>query len=119
MVRHDGSWITDWTVHLPDSFWWLAGVLLTFDVVYSLVRLVKNHWSTALRLTTVINNLVWLAMLSYVLMQPRLLSLSNQASAEIEGLLPIMNTAVRGVLIFICAILVWEIATHTWRLVKK
>lgn len=119
MIRHDGIWITGWTVLLPTWFWLAAGALLVFDVGFCLVRLMRGFWSKKLRLTTIVTNLLWISLLLYGIAQPQLLSIQEQVSTDILELLPMANRALDGVLAVICLILTWEMLTHIWRLVRK
>lgn len=116
MIRHDGEWISDWSVNLPDSFWWLAGLLLAFDIVFAVYRLTRNLWSRKLRLTTIVMQVFWLAILLYAIVQPDLLNVQN---AEVEPFLPIIDKAVRGTLLIIMLVIAWDTLSHVWRLLKR
>ena len=116
VIRLDGEWITGWTTSLPDGFWVAAAILLVFDVAYSLFRLTRPAWSRRMRLTTIISSLAWLALLGFAIAQPELLAPESSVPDKIQELLPIANKAIRGILAVICAILVWDILTHAWRL---
>jgi len=116
MIRHDGEWISDWSVNLPDSFWWLAGLLLAFDIVFAVYRLTRNLWSRKLRLTTIVMQVFWLAILLYAIVQPDLLNVQN---AEVEPFLPIIDKTVRGTLLIIMLVVAWDTLSHVWRLLKR
>jgi hypothetical protein len=116
MIFHDGEWITGWTISLPDGFWVAAAVMLVFNVAFSLFRLTRPLWSRPMRLTTIVSNLLWLALLGFAIAQPDLLAVDNSVPDKIQGLMPITNAAVRGLLSVVFAILAWEILVHAWRL---
>ena len=117
VIRHGGVWITEWAIHLPAWFWMVVGAMLVFDVAYCLLRLMRVYWSKQLRLTTIITNVLWIALLAFSIAQPELLSFQDPVPAEFPDFLPIVNKILIVTLVFICIILAWETLTHTWRLV--
>ena len=91
VIRHGGVWITEWIIHLPAWFWMVVGALLVFDLAYCLLRLMRVYWSKQLRLTTIITNVLWIAVLAFAIAQPELLSFQDPVPAEFPNLLPIVN----------------------------
>lgn len=116
MVRHDGQWIRDWSVNLPDAFWYIAGTMLVFDIGFSLYRLSRSIWTRRLRLVTVVSNILWIALLGVAISQPELLSVEQESVSEF---LPIFNKAAKGSLLVACLIIAWDTLSHSWRLLKK
>ena len=116
MIRYDGEWISDWTVNLPDLFWWVAGLFLVFDIGFGVYRLTRNLWTRNLRLITVVTQAAWLALLSYAIIQPDLLAVQ---SADAAQFLPIFEKAVRGSLLVIMLVVAWDTLRHVWRLLRR
>ena len=115
-VRHDGEWITDFTVNLPDAAWLIMGLLLAFDIAYSLYRLGRRLWTPRLRLLTVANNVAWLVLLAFVVSQPDLVTVGHEGASEF---LVIVDKAFRGGLLVVFAIVAWDTVTHAWRLFRR
>ena len=115
-VRHNGEWIHDWVVNLPSWFWVLAGIMLVFDIGFSLYRLMRSHWSRNLRLVTIVSNVLWLGLLGYAVGQADLLTVANESAREY---LVFFERAAKGGLLVACAIIAWDTLTHVWRLVRK
>ena len=82
MVSHDGAWIRDWVISLPDWVWPLAGLLLVIDIVFSIYRLTRSLWTRNMRLITVVTQLIWIALLAYVASQSGFLSTQNAEAAN-------------------------------------
>jgi hypothetical protein len=115
-IRVDGSWSGDWVLQLPGWFWIAAGALLVFDIAYSLLRLTRNLWTAPLRLASVVTNVLWISLLGYAIAQPQLVAIAGDMPEQVTNLLPIVDRAVSGVLLVICAIVAWDTVTHVWRL---
>ena len=115
-VRHDGEWITGFTVNLPDAAWLVMGLLLAFDIAFSLYRLGRRLWTPRLRLLTVANNVAWLVLLAYVVFQPGLVTVGHEGAAEF---LVIVEKAFKGGLLVAFAIVAWDTLTHAWRLLRR
>lgn len=113
MVRHDGEWIRDWAVNLPDWLWLLAGLLLVTDIVFSVYRLTRSLWTRNMRLITVVTQVFWIALLAYAASQSGFLSVQN---AEAIELLPIFENATRGFLLVAIVIIAWDTLSHARRL---
>lgn len=116
MVRHDGQWIRDWSVNLPDAFWYIAGAILVFDIGFSLYRMSRSIWTRRLRLVTVVSNILWIALLGIAISQPELLSVEQESVSEF---LPIFNKVAKGSLLIACLIIAWDTLSHSWRLLKN
>lgn len=115
LVRHDGEWVRDWVVNLPAWFWGVAVVMLAFDIVFSLYRLMRSHWSRNLRLVTVVSNVLWLGLLAYAVAQADLLSVAHESAREF---LVFFERAAKGGLLVACAIITWDTLSHLWRLFR-
>ena len=116
MVRHDGEWIRDWTVNLPDWVWLLAGLLLVIDIAFSIYRLTRTLWTRNMRLVTVVTQVLWIALLAFVAGQSGFLSVQNE---EIAQLLPIFENAMRGCLLVAIVIIAWDTVNHARRLFRS
>ena len=90
--------------------------MLVYDIGLALFRLTRNFWSPRLRLATIASNLVWIALLGFVIAQPELLSAQGASTNVSPELLEMAQNALRGILGFVCAVLAWDTATHAWRL---
>jgi hypothetical protein len=119
LIQQDGAWIEDWIVSLPPWFWWVAGGLLVFDIVFSVLRLLRTHWTSRLRLTTIATNSVWIALLLFAARQPELLKVSEPLQENLSDVLPFLDRAVRGILLTICAALAVEAIVHAIRLARQ
>jgi len=118
VVRHDDVWVDNWIVLLPDWCWMAAAGLFLFDIIYSLFRLTRNLWTRRLRLTTIATNILWLALMGVVGLQPQLLDASGSEPGAITDLVPFINRALKGILVVVMLIIAWDTASHTWRLIK-
>lgn len=118
IIGQDGVVITDWIIHVPDWFWIVLGIMLVLDIAFCLAKLISNTWSPRLRLTSILTNVAWIALLFFAASKTPLLTLPDTISAEIIDLLPIINNAIRGVLAVICIILVADTLNHGWKLLK-
>jgi hypothetical protein len=116
IIDLDGDSISYWLPNLPDWFWITVGATLVFDIAQALFRLTRNFWSPRLRLTTIALNLLWIALFGFAIAQPDLLSIQGEPANLPQNLLQIANKAIRGLLGFACAILVWDTVIHIWRL---
>lgn len=112
-VRHDGVWITDWLLGVPDWFWVALVIMFVFDIAFCLVRLSRTLWTTKLRLTTIVTNIIWIVLAGFAVAQPGLLT---SASDAVPDLVPMLNNAVRGGLIVICLIIGWDTVSHLLQL---
>jgi hypothetical protein len=112
----DGNSVSYWLIDLPDWFWIAVGAMLVFDIAHALFRLTRNFWSPRLRLTTIASNLIWIALLGFVIAQPELLSIQGEPASVPPDLLQMAKKAIRGVLGFVCALLAWDTVIHIWRL---
>lgn len=119
VVRHNDVWIEDWVILLPDWFWMAAVALFLFDIGFSLLRLTRNLWTRQLRLTTIVTNVLWLALLGFVVLQPQLLDVASSESNLIEDLIPFINRHLKIVMVVIMVIIAWDTASHTWRLLTS
>ena len=118
MVRHDGAWITGWSVNLPESIWVAIGIMLVVDIAFCIYRLVKNFWSPRLRLMSVAFNIVWMALLSYAAARTQLISLSDVESARTLDLQTLINKITHGILYIVIVVLAFDTLKHSWRLLK-
>ena len=118
LVRHNGSWVSGWVANLPNAFWVTAGILLVLDILYCIFRLVRNFWSPKLRLTSIVFNIAWMALLSYAASQSELISLGSAGAAGMEDLQVVINNVVSGSLFVVVAILALDTLNHGWRLYK-
>jgi len=116
MVRHDGAWIRDWAVSLPDWVWPLAGLLLVIDIVFSVYRLTRTLWTRNMRLITVVTQVLWIALLAFVASQSGFLSTQNEEAAQ---LLPIFENVIRGSLMVAIIIIAWDTLGHVRRLLRS
>lgn len=115
MIRHDGDWIREWTVNLPDWFWWAAGLLLVADILFSLFRLSRSVWTRSMRGVTVVMQIFWIGMLLFAVNQPGLLSVDHESAAQF---IPVIEKVARGGLVVVSAIIAWDTLVHTWRLLR-
>ena len=118
LVRHNGSWVSGWVANLPNAFWVTAGILLVLDILYCIFRLVRNFWSPKLRLTSIVFNIAWMALLSYAASQSELISLGSADAAGMEDLQVVINNVVSGSLFVVVVILAFDTLNHGWRLYK-
>lgn len=118
VVRYDDVWIEDWVILLPDWCWMAAAGLFLFDIVFSLLRLTRNLWTRRLRLTTIVENILWLALLGFMLLQPQLLGVAGSEAKETIDLMPIFNKMLKGGLVVMMVVIAWDTASHSWRLFK-
>ena len=118
VVRYDDVWAEDWVILLPDWCWMAAAGLFLFDIVFSLLRLTRNLWTRRLRQTTIAENILWLALLGFVVLQPQLLDVAGSEAKEIIDLIPLLNKMFKGGLVVMMAIIAWDTASHSWRLFK-
>ena len=119
VVRNNDVWVEDWVILLPDWFWMAAAGLFLFDIGFSLLRLTRSLWTRQLRLTTIVENILWLAILGFVVLQPQLLDVAGTEPKEITDLLPFFNTMLKRGLMVMMAIIVWDTASHIWRLLRN
>lgn len=115
MIRHDGDWIREWTVNLPEGFWLVLGLLLAFDIAFAIYRLTRTLWTSRMRLVTIVTQVVWIGLLGWAANQSGLFSVDHEAAAQF---LPVIETATRAGMLVLCAIIAWDTAVHAWRLVK-
>ena len=113
ITRHDDHWVTDWVIQLPAWGWTLVIALLVFDVGFCLFRLTRSLWSNRLRMVTIGSNVIWISMLGIAASQPGLLTTEV---TQVPDLVPFVDRILRGVLAVVCVVLVWDTATHLWRL---
>ena len=108
----------DWQEMNPGKSAAILGVfvMLVFDIAHALFRLTRNFWSPRLRLTTIASNLLWIAVLGFVIAQPELLSIKGEPTDLPQDVLQIAKNAIRGVLGFVCALLAWDTVIHIWRM---
>lgn len=116
VIRHDDTWITGWTVNLPDEIWVLLGILLVLDIGYCIYRLVRTYWTPKLRVTSIVFNIAWIALLSYVASQSNLISGSEIEVAGIENLHSLINKVTRGILYIAVLILAVDTLNHCRKL---
>ena len=64
-------------------------------------------------------NILWLALLGFVLSQPQLLDVGGSEPKAITDLMPFFNKMLKGGLFVLMAIIVWDIASHIWRLMNQ
>jgi len=117
-VRHDGVWIEDWIILLPDWLWIAAVAMFLFDIVFALFRLTCNLWTRRLRLITIGSNALWLVLLGFVILQPQLLNVAGSEPGAFSDLVPIINNVLKASLIVATVIIAWDLASHVWRLWK-
>lgn len=115
MLRHDGEWIREWTVNLPEWFWWVAGLLLVGDILFALYRLPRTLWTRPMRGITILMQVLWIGLLLFAAGQPDLLAVDHDSATQF---LPIIEKATRGGLLVACAIIAWDTLVHAWRLFK-
>jgi len=115
-IGHDGDWVADWTINLPVWTWWVAGILLAFGVVFSLYRLGQSFWTRRLRAITVGENLLWLALLAFVVTRPELLTTTHDGGADF---VVFVERALKGGLSVMMAIIGWDTLKHGWRLIRR
>lgn len=119
VVRYDGVWVEDWLILIPDWCWMAAAGLFLFDMGFSLLRLTRNLWTRGLRLTTIVENMLWLALLGFVVLQPQLLDVTGSEPPVITDLMPYFNKMLKGGLMVMMAIITWDTASHGWRLFNR
>jgi hypothetical protein len=115
-IRHDSDWVVDWTLNVPDWTWWAAGILLAFGVVFSLYRLSQPFWTRSLRWITVGENLLWLALLAFVVTRPELLTTTHDGGADF---VVFVERALKGGLSVIMVIIGWDTVKHAWQLIRR
>lgn len=115
MIRHDGVWAEALTVNLPLMYWWVLGLVLVFDIVFALHLLRRTLWTTRLRLVKIGNNLVWIALLAYAVVQPALLTVEHPSAGEF---MPLVHNAARGFLMVTMALTAWDLLSHVRRIVR-
>ena len=116
LVRHDGTWLTGWDLAVPEALIWTAGAFFAFDIGFAVLRLTRTLWTRALRVTTIVTNLAWIALLAYTATFDPLLTLTvtTPETQDVLGL----DRVVHGVLAVICLILAVDALTHLWRLIR-
>ena len=119
VVSHNGVWIEDSVVLLPDWFWMAAAGMFLFDIGFSLLRLTRNLWTRRLRLITIGTNFLWLAMLGFVVAQPQLLDVAGFEPGVVTDLIPSINRAMKVGLIVVMVIVAWDAASHIWRVLNS
>ena len=112
----DSDSVGYWRIDFPDWFWIAVGVMLVFDIAFAVYRLTRNFWSPRLRMTTIVSNLLWIALLGFAIAQGDQLSIQGQPPKLSPDLLELTRNVFRGLLGFICAVLAWDTVTHIWRL---
>ena len=115
VVRHDGDWISGWSMNLPDALWIIAGLMAAFDIAFSLYRLGRTLWTPRLRMVTIAGNVVWLALLAHAVTLPGLLSVEHESAAQF---LSLAEKAFKGGLMVAIALIAWETLSHAWRLLR-
>lgn len=116
MVRHDGVWVREWSVNLPEWFWWAAGLLLAADILFALFRLTRSLWTRPMRGVKIVMQMLWIGMLLFAARQPDLLSVDHETAAQF---LPLIEKATRGGLLVACAVIAWDTLVHAWRLGRR
>lgn len=116
VVRHDGQWVSEFSLNVPELAWWAAGLLFAFDIAFSLYRLGRTLWTRRLRLVTVASNLLWLVLLTYVVTRPELLATAHE---DAETFLVFVEKALKGGLLVAVAIVAWETLSHAWKLLQR
>jgi len=119
VVQHNDVWIENWGILLPDWCWAAAVALFLFDIGFSLLRLTRNLWTRQLRLTTIVTNVLWLALLGFVVLQPQLLDIAGSESNKINDLMPFFNRGLKVALMVMMVIIAWDTASHIWRLLTS
>ena len=115
LIRHDGVWVSEWTVNLPGWFWLAAGLLLVFDIVFALDRLRRAFWTNRMRLVKIVTQLAWIGLLAFAASQAGLLSAEHEAVSEFT---PLIEKGARAGLLVVCTIIAWDTLVHAWRLAK-
>jgi len=117
-IDQDHPWYGDWMIQLPDWCWMAAAALFVFDIGFSLLRLTRRLWTSRLRLTSILTNLLWIALLGFIALQPQLLDVTGPVTDAITDIKPALNRALKLSLVVLVAIVLWDTATHTWRLLN-
>lgn len=119
VIRHDNMLIEGWVLNLPGASLGLAVALALFDAAYALVRLKRAYWSVRLRWISIIGNLAWIALLTWVALHGPVLSLPEPLASEVPAALAFVNRVVSGVLAVVCVVLAFEVLEHGWRLYRE
>lgn len=119
VINSDHPWYGDWVVLIPDWCWIAAAALFVFDIAFSLLRMTRKLWTSQLRLTTLVTNILWLALIGFIALQPQLLDVSGPVTKTITDLIPSLNRALKISLVVAAAIILWDTAIHSWRLLNR
>ena len=102
LLRHDGEWIQDWSVNLPDWFWVIIVCLLVIDIVFAVYRLRRTLWTRTMRMVTIATQACWIVLLAYAASQPDLLSVEHEEHVHVGEALQLIQ-AVREMLLHLDA----------------
>jgi len=119
VINHNDVWIKEWVILLPDWCWVAAVALLIFDIGFSLFRMTRNLWTSRLRLTTVVTNALWLALLGFIISQSPLLDVASSSTKTITDLMPLLNKVLKGGLMVVLLIITWDTLNHIRHLLKQ
>ena len=110
--------IIDWSILLPDWFWVVLVAMLMFDLVFCIVRLSRHYWTKSLRLTTIGTNIIWLAILVFVLSNSQIIDATAHEAIVDANLIKVINLVLKSVLLGAIIIISWETITHIRRVFK-
>jgi hypothetical protein len=111
-------WYGDWLVLVPDWCWVAMATLFVFEIGFSLLRMTRRLWTSRLRLTKILTNILWVALLGFIALQPQLLDVTGPVTETITDVKPVIDRALKLGLAVVVAIVLWDTAIHTWRLLK-
>ena len=118
VIRHNDVWYDAWVLSLPDWCWMAVVALFIFDIGFSLLRMTRELWTSGLRLTTIATNVLWLALVGFIVIQPDLLNVRGAVPDILNELVPLLNRVLKGVLVVVMLIIAWDTASHTWRMLN-
>jgi len=118
VIGADHAWYGNWMVLLPDWCWIALAALFIFDIGFSLLRMTRNLWTTRLRLTTVVTNILWISIIGFIALQPQLLEVTGPVTETITDLIPALNRALKISLVVVAAIVVWDTVSQIRRLLN-
>jgi hypothetical protein len=120
MIRHDGVWLVDILVNIPDVVLSIMIGMLAFDILLAAFKLLRGYWSSLLRVATLGSNIVWIGLLAMVLQVDELVTENMLPElVELGDIMVGINTAIDVSLVVTIVIIAWDSVTQVYRLSQK
>ncbi|MBT8149431.1 MAG: hypothetical protein KJO24_05835 [Gammaproteobacteria bacterium] len=120
VVRHDGVWLSNLVAQIPTLLTGCIMVMLAFDLLVSAYKLLRGVWSTALRIITLLSDLVWIVLLAVLIQIDPLVTQQALAGVpRVDDVLAMINTGINVSLIIAILIICGDAINQLIRLVQS